>query len=267
MQFSESVRRIGPTVVAAVGIAAAPGALTAQDAESAEEARTAPDPWTATAELSFTSASGNRDLTVFTTGLTLKHRNVELLGLVLNLRARYGSSDGETDIENYHGDLKLDLDPANDWSPFLYMTAERDQTRRLDLRMNSGAGATYKLRRDDGRGEASIGAALLHSYESIRPATPSPPTTHEPHSVRWSFQFDGRQRIRDDVTVTHGTSFEPRVDRFDDHLLALRTTFKVLVTSRIALSLTHEFDRDSTPVSDEIDEHDHLLQAGILVEL
>lgn len=257
-----SAGRLGAAVLMTVAPTAAAGEGHAQVEEQPAEA----DAWAATAGLSFTTTSGNQDLTVFTTGFGLEHRQVELFELTLNLRARYGSSDGETDVENYHGDMKLDLDPSSDWSPFLYTTAERDPTRRLDARLNSGAGGTYKLRRDDGRGRASVSLAVLHSYEAIQ-REPSDPAPASPHSARWSFQLDGRQDIREDVSINHKTSFEPVYDDFADHLLSLRTTFKVVVTSRLALSLSHQYDRDSTPASDGIETDDQLVQAGILVEL
>lgn len=241
-------------------------ALAWAPAVAAQDSTAVPDAWDATAQLSFTNASGNRDVTVFTTGFTLRHRRTERYAFELNVRARYGSSEGETDIENYLGDLKLDLAPARPLSPFVYTTAERDPVRRLDARVNTGAGARYKLNRADGRGDASISVALLHSYEATDAGALAPGEDPTTTNARWSFQLDGQQQIREDIAITHKTTFEPVAREFGDYLLKLRTTLKVVVTTRIALSISHEFDRESVTPPD-VEEHDQLVNAGILIEL
>lgn len=221
------------------------------------------DRWAAAAELTFTDAGGNQDLTVFTTGFTLRHLRVELFAFELKLEARYGSSGDERVSETYRGSINVDIGPQRRWTPFIYSRAERDPFRRLDARVSSGAGGKYRLYRGEKIGDASVSMALLHSYEAVA-GTDSPAEVQQ--TARWSLQFDGRRILNDGVTLSHQALYQPIYDRPDDYLLTLDTGVKVLVTQRIALSITHEYSRDSTPAPG-VGSDDRLLKAGIIVEL
>lgn len=221
-------------------------------------------PWSATAELSFTDASGNQDLSVLTTGLDLERAGTGPYGLQLALQARYGSSENTRIFENYKGEANIDLAPSSDrWSPFIHSTGERDVVNRLNLRFNSGAGVRYRLYRADDQGDAALSLAMLYSYEAL---TNESAPMESSHRARWSLQLDGRQEIRDGVTVSHRTHFQPTHRELRDYLISTETTFKVLVTSRVALSISHELERDNEPPAG-VDKDNRLLKAGILVEL
>ncbi|HEY8379160.1 MAG TPA: DUF481 domain-containing protein, partial [Nannocystis sp.] len=60
--------------------------------------------------------------------------------------------------------------------------------------------------------------------------------------------------------------YEPVVDDVGDYLFTFDAGLKVLVTQRIALSVTHEYNQDSTP-AEGVGEIDRLLKAGIIIEL
>ncbi|HEX6940075.1 MAG TPA: DUF481 domain-containing protein [Longimicrobiales bacterium] len=219
------------------------------------------DRWAAAAEFSMTATSGNQEVTVLATGFSLRHLRHELFDLQLKLEASYGSSNGERVVENYQGTFNFDIGPNHRWSPFLYGTAEHDPFKRLDVRVNSGAGAKYRVYRADNRGEASLSLAVLHSYEALTTAGLEPTT-----SARWSLRLTGRQQIRDGVMLSSEALYEPVYNDVSDYLLALDAGLKVLVTQQIALSVTHEYNQDSTP-AEGVGEIDRLLRAGILIEL
>jgi putative salt-induced outer membrane protein len=256
-RFAVLPRLLLPAVIAFAGLARpAPALAQAQPQEV--------DRWQGTAEFTLTDASGNQDLRVLTTAFMVRHRIPDLLGLELRLQARYGSSEGERVAESYRGSLNLDLLPAGRWSPFVHSTAEHDPFRRLDVRINSGAGARYRLYRAGNRGEAAVSLAMLHSYESLMATTSSPGSQTE--FARWSFQLTGRQQFGNGVTVTHSTHYQPVYDELGDYLLNIDTGLKVLLTRRVALSISHEFDRDSTPAAG-VQRDDRLFKTGVLFEL
>lgn len=251
----------------AFGVTAAP--LAAQETET-EEATTEPaqaavDPWTASVEFAFTAASGNQNFNVLTSEIVLGHTSGDLYDAELRLQARYGSTEGEKLAKAYQGGIDIGLRPLGHWSPYIFSTAEHDESKLLDVRVNSGAGAKYRLARADGRGEAAVGLALLDSYEVL--ATQLDQTNH---IARFRLGLDARQELREGVSVLHTTRFEPQADALDNYLLSVDTTMKVLLTGRVALSVSYEFDRDATPAvaeNVEIEKDDHLLKAGVLVQL
>lgn len=242
-------------VIAAITIWLLPSAALARQDEG--EPR-----WGASTELTLTDASGNQELTLLTTAFTLRHLRSEIFSMELNLQGRYGSSDGEQVAENYKGRLSLDLAPMRRWSPFLYSHAEHDPFRRLALRMSSGAGARYRLYREPNRGEASISLAMLHSYEAISPRESETVTNR----ARANFGLNGSYRVREGVTFTHRTEFQPIVDQVEDYHLTLESVLRIRVTNHVALTISHEYNRESMPATD-IHPDDRLIKAGVQVEL
>lgn len=253
-------------VLLALGAPVAPLAAQETPTDTTAEAVRAPvDPWTASVEFAFTAARGNRDFSVLTSEVVVGHTSGDLYDAELRLQARYGSTEGENLAKAYQGGIDIGLRPLGRWSPFIFSTAEHDESKLLDVRINSGAGAKYRLARADGRGEASVGIALLDSYEAL-----AGELTEPEHLARFRLGLDARQELREGVSVLHTTRFEPDANAPDDYLLSVDTSMKVLLTSRVALSVSYEFDRDATPAVTEtleIDKNDHLLKAGVLVEL
>lgn len=229
--------------------------------EQLEQADQAPR-WASVTELTLTDASGNNDMTVFTTGFTLRHLRTELYSFELQLQGRYGASDGEQVAENYKGSLTFDFAPGSRWSPFLHTTAEHDPFRRLDVRMNSGAGARYRLYREQNRGEADISVAMMHSYEALR----NEGITATTNRARWNVRVNGSRRVHEGVTVSHRTQYQPIVDQLGDYLLTMETGLRVHLNNHVALSVSHEFNRDSMPAAD-VHPDDRLLKAGVQVQL
>lgn len=236
-------------------------ALVIPEWSAPEEAAQAPR-WAAVTELTLTDASGNNDMTVFTTGFTLRHLRTELYSFELQLQGRYGASDGEQVAENYKGSLTFDFATGSRWSPFLHTTAEHDPFRHLDLRMNSGAGARYRLYREPNRGEADISVAMMHSYETLQNEGIAATTNR----ARWNVRVNGSRQLHEGVTVSHRTQYQPIVDQLGDYLLTMETGLRVHLNNHVALSVSHEYNRDSMPVAD-VHPDDRLLKAGVQVQL
>src|SRR5690606_1474453 len=99
------------------------------------------DRWKISAEMSFTDQSGNKVLRLLTGGLRLSHLEESEFKLDASLQSRYGKSDGEVVARNHYASVSFDHHPQNPWSPFVSLEAERDEFKRLDLRLSGGAGA------------------------------------------------------------------------------------------------------------------------------
>ena len=248
-------------VLAAARVAAAQSGPSAEQDTATESSTEPTDRWAAAAEFSMTAASGNQNMTVLATGFTLRHLRKEIFDLQVKIQARYGSSGGEQVIENYQGTFNFDIGPRHRWSPFIYSTAEHDPFKLLDVRINSGAGAKYRLYRAEDGNEASLSLAMLHSYEAL--ATVGARTTN---AARWSVHLTGSQRLADGVTLSSQARYEPVVDDIDDFLFTFDAGLKVLVTQRIAVSITHQYNQDTTPAQG-VGEIDRLTKAGIIIEL
>lgn len=231
------------------------------DPAAKQEPAPKPDRWRAAAELTLTDSRGNQDVRVFTTAFTLEHRQRELFKLVLKSQARYGRSEGHRVAENYRASLDVDLSPGAPVAPFLHTNAERDPFKRLDLRMNSGAGARFSLYARPDTGNLSVSLGILHSYETTAAAIDGVSQT-----ARVNAQVQAMRKLTDDVTFSHQSQYQPVYGTIEDYLLTTNTSLRVLLTRRVALSVSHEYDRDSRPAQD-VRRDDRLLKAGVLIEL
>jgi hypothetical protein len=245
-------------VVIPLAIAGAPTLASGQ--EAVIDAK--PDSWSAVVDLAFSGASGNDQTVLLTTGFKVAHLRTELFEMELSGSVRYGRSEGREVARNLKSGLKMDVLPAARWSPFISVTGERDPFRRLDMRSNSGAGLKFAFWRAP-HGSASISGAVLHSYENYTYSAEAPLETR--HGARWSWRFKGHRTLSERIRVENTTLYQPVWDHSSEYLLDMATSIRVPMTTRIALSLSHSFERDSRP-PEGVRKDDHLVKAGLTIE-
>lgn len=210
-------------------------------------------------------------LRLLTGGLNVTHLQRSEYRLDGSFRSRYGRSEGELVARSHVASLAFDFQPEADLTPFLLTDAERDEFKRLDVRLSSGAGAKRVLSRTaNGQEQASLSVAMLHSYERIAPIPPdagqpvigSPETSH---LARWSFRGRGNYEVRDGITFRHTTYFQPLWDEVADYLLRSDTGMKILLTERLALSVEYQLKRDARPPAG-VEPDDRLLTTGLIID-
>lgn len=236
-------------------------AVTLATPANAQEQDTADvDLWGSTLDLAVTSASGNENLTVITSDLNLTRLVPDIVEIVAAGRNRYGESGDSVVARNFKGSLRFNFRPQGHWAPSLFADAEHDPFKRLDLRLNAGGGAQYTITRSETR-QAAISGAVLYSYENLAPPAGSTVETSE-ENARWKWQFEGRQQLTEGMEVTQNTEYQPVWDRANDYLLEAETTLRVRLTSNLALTLSHVYQRNSTPPSG-VRADDQLIRMGV----
>lgn len=260
MKFRRSVPALGS--VLACGIA-----LFFPSTAAARQAGAQPEPaakrWEARVDFGLTAASGNQELTVLTSGVRLTHLRTESMEFELTGQARYGRSEGTEVARNVRGGLRVDLQPQAVWSPFLFMTAERDPFRRLDLRANGGAGVKRVLT-NTGQSNLSLSVAALYSHQQLR-SEPDLPAEPREQMARWSWRLKGRHDLESGVRLEGVVFYQPVWDRAADYLLDADAAVRVRLSERLGLNVTYTYNRDSTPPTD-VRPDDHLLQVGFSVD-
>ena len=72
--------------------------------------------------------------------------------------------------------------------------AERDPIKRLDLRLNGGAGATFTPFQGNDRRSATISLGLIYSYENLSSAEPESAGPDPRFLSRWNLRVQGQQQ-------------------------------------------------------------------------
>lgn len=223
------------------------------------------DRWDLSTDISLTEQSGNRVLRLFAGGLKFSHREKKRYRLDGRLQARYGRSEGEVVARNSYGLLAFDLHPDAHWSPFLSAEAERDPIKRLDLRLNGGAGATYSPFRGKSDLTATMSMGLLYSYENLSSASAEKPEPDPRFLARWNLKAQGKKEIQSSVTLNMLSLFQPAWGEADDYLLRTEAGAKVSLTKRLALSVVYQLNRNSQP-PEGVEPTDRLLKTGFEVD-
>lgn len=240
------------------GSAAAQQTPTAPD--STAPRRAAVERWKTAIDLGFASSSGNSDLISLTTGFKVRHLQTRHFKLEWSASFRYGESGGVVVARNLQSQLDFDAGPDARVAPFLFLAAERDPFRRLDLRARSGSGARYRLYRTE-KGEASLRLAAQYSREHFTAAA-----AREPNSDGgWSAGFRAQQQIGDALRIENTTSIDPVFEDASDYTLDVKSKLSTRVTEHVAIALTHTYAFDSTPV-EGVGRTDQRLQAGLTIE-
>ena len=226
----------------------------------------APDRWDLSTELSLTDQSGNRVLRLFTGGLKFAHREKKKYRLDGRVQSRYGKSEGEVVARNSYGSLAFELHPDGHWSPFLSAESERDPIKRLDLRLNGGAGATFTpYRGKTPPGSATLSVGLIYSYENLSSADATAPQPDPRFLARWNVKAQGQQKLQSSVTLNLLSLYQPAWGEMEDYLLRTEAGAKVSLTRRLALSVEYQLNRNAQP-PEGVEPNDRLLKTGFVVD-
>jgi putative salt-induced outer membrane protein YdiY len=229
-------------------------------AEAAPEPAEEPDRWAASVDLGFASSSGNSDLTSLTTGLRLKHLQTRLFKLEWSVAFRYGESQGTVVARSLQSKVDFDVGPSARVAPFVFVSAERDPFRKLDLRARTGSGVKYTFYRET-PGEASVRVAAQYSRENFTSAAAQSPRT----DGAWSMELKGNRGLGDNVRLENTTTFTPVFDDFADHNLDVASKISSRITKHLALTLSHAYGYDSTP-AEGVGRTDQRFQAGLTID-
>lgn len=239
---------------------ALPVSLAAQAASSDTPDRAQ---WTLGGELSLTELSGNRSLTLVTSGLNAKRLATDGATLEAQVAARYGTSNGDVATENYRVEFSARLRPVGRLSPSFRIAANRDPIKGLDFRLSLSAGATIDLLSAGDR-ELQLGVALLADREH-RDLAAGSDLERRVTFTRFDLRLRTRIPLREAVTLEHQTVVQPVANRPADYLLTTRSSIQVFLTRQFALQTSYLLERDATPLPSVEFKDDRTLTVGVLV--
>jgi uncharacterized protein DUF481 len=207
----------------------------------------APDLWRAQLELGFNGSSGNSSFGILRTGGALSRLQTETYEFEISALVRYGKSEERVIADDMRSTIKFDWKPASDFSPFTFVTASRDQIRKIDVRVNGGAGAKWTFVRTEGeRTKASFSLAATADYEDF--ALEAGSTEEETrNTLRWSTRLKLDHTFGSGAKISHVTFWQPKADGFSDYIVEMTNTLSTKLLSNLALAIEHEFIHDAVP--------------------
>ena len=203
------------------------------------------DSWQTQLELGFNGASGNSSFSVLRTGGSVKYLHTDMADFEFSALLRYGESEGKVISNDMRSTLKFGWKPQSDFSPFVFVSARRDEIRKLDSKIDGGAGAKWTFFR---RGDSKIslsGGALLE-YENYQLAAGS--TDPESETVfRISARLNLDHTFASGATIQHTMFWQPEAGDFGDYNIEMTNSVSTQLLSNLALALEHEYLHDEVP--------------------
>ena len=230
-----------------------PVPATGQDAEDE------PDRWATEVAFALNTSGGNERLTILTSEVGLSHLETSLYEASFGARFRYGRSEGVEVAQNLRGSATVDLWPQAGWSPFLFATAENDPFKKLEARLNGGAGVKRTFWQEEWS-EVSLSGAVLYSYENLEVIESLGNGVSE--TARWSWRGRARRQFGEGRRLEQIVFYQPEWDEFGDYLLESHTSGRWSLTRSLAFFTTFIYERDSTPAP-EVGPEDWSLAVGL----
>ena len=203
-----------------------------------------PDLWRTQLDVGLNSASGNTSFTTLITGISLKRLETETLELQLSANYRYGKSDGNTIADLFQTQLKLDINPTDVWSPFLFASTERNPVRRVDLRAAGGAGLKFTNWRTE-RGKTSVSLASIFDYENLKADETT--LVEVEKTLRWSARAKVNLYFGDGAEYELVVFHQPVWDDLSDYYFNIDTSLKVPLAAGLSMVARYQFRHDETP--------------------
>lgn len=208
----------------------------------------APDVWSSRIELGINGSTGNSSFAVMRAGGSVTRVNTELYELELSGLARYGRSEERTIANDQRATLKFDWRPDAEWSPFAFISASRDELRRIDMKVHGGAGAKWTFLRQ-GSLKASYSLAALLDHEDLR-LEPGAGIPEVSSVARWSARLKVDHTLGSGATFQHVTFWQPHMTDFGDYLVEMSNSLSTPLTDALSLVVEHEYLHDQAPPPD-----------------
>lgn len=203
------------------------------------------DSWQAQLELGFNGASGNSSFSVLRTGGSLKYLHAKVAEFEFSALRRFGKSDGKIISNDMRATLSFDWKPQSDFSPLVFVTASRDQIRKLDAKVNGGVGAQWTfLRRDQSKISLSTGVLLdYENYDIVEGSADAGSET----AFRLSARIEVEHEFGSGTKFGHVTFWQPKAADFGDYNIEMTNSLSTRILSNLALALEHEYAHDEVP--------------------
>lgn len=241
----------------------APAAPAAPAAPSAPAPQTPPpprSPWRLGTEVAFTDMSGNRQIQLFQSTVTIARQVPETFNFDLKLEGRYGESNHQEAAKAAAAHVRCDWTPRALVSPFLGLDAEYDHVRKIDARLSGGVGVNLNLSYQD---PTRITLALGFIEEYVNYAATTVP--NEVSDTRFHARIAVVHILRPGVQAELNGKYQPATGHLWDYLFKADGALRVALTTRLAWRTTYSWNRDSTPAPG-VRSDDRTLTTGLLIQ-
>jgi len=219
-----------------------------------------PTPWRLGTEIAFTDISGNRQLQLFQSTVTVARRSPQTFNFDLKLEGRYGESNHQEAAKAAATRVRLDWTARALVSPFLGFDAEYDHIRKIDARISGGMGINFNVVRRDAT-HATLSTGVVEEYVNYA----SPTSPEHLSDTRYSLRVAYVHTVRPGVQIECNLQHQPAADRLWDYLFKADAALRVALTARLGWRTTYSWNRDSTPASG-VKPDDRTLTTGLLIQ-
>jgi len=209
--------------------------------------------------VAFTDISGNRQLQLFQSTITVARQSPQTFNLDLKLEGRYGESNHQEAAKSAAARVRLDWTPRALISPFLGVDAEYDHIRKIDARLSGGVGVNLNIvYRDATRSTLSLGVV----EEYVRYAA----TPDEVNDTRLLARLALLHTVRPGVQFEFNAKYQPSTAHLWNYLFKADGGLRVALTNKLSWRTAYLWNRDSSAPSRGVKMNDRTLTTGLLIQ-
>jgi hypothetical protein len=217
-------------------------------------------PWRLGTELAFTDISGNRQLQLFQSTVTIARQMPETFNFTLKLEGQYGESNHQEAAKSAAAHCRLDWTAHALVSPFLGLDVEYDHVRLINARVSGGVGVNFNLSYREPT-HATIAFGLIEEY--VNYAAPTVPS--EVNDTRFHARLALLQTLRPGVQVEFNAKYQPATARLWDYLFKADVGIRVAITNKLSWRTAYTWNRTSAPPAG-VRPDDRTLTTGLLIQ-
>ena len=163
----------------------------------------------------------------------------------------------ETNFE-INGGAKLDVFQYGVWSPFLACEMLTNKYKGYDFKVSGLVGVKYRIYTIPDFCDYSISAALVYDWTDFTDETQLPNNNY-----RVSLRPKIKQKLGENLTLTHTTFFQPSVLDFGDFIITSVTKLETKITKKFFIDISFTYDYRSRIPAENYRKNDILTEVTI----
>ncbi len=215
--------------------------------------------WKAKAELGSSFYSGNVNKFDLRSKGNISHVD-SLFELSAFYKTIYAENNHVQNNEEYSGGFKFDYLPQSRFSPFVVLSAYRNDFKNIRQRLSSILGAKYVYFQSE---KSNYSLSVAGQYDMEHYVAESP----DKNKIRLSIRPKIKLKIGQTAYFQNITFFQPNVQNWADYIINSSTSLTTKITKAINLKLSYEIEYVNEPTKEGLLKTDQAFLASLVFKI
>ncbi|MCK5536664.1 MAG: DUF481 domain-containing protein, partial [Bacteroidales bacterium] len=214
--------------------------------------------WEGEAEIGFSYFSGNINIIDLRSEGRIVHED-SVFEYTSFYKAIYAEAENIQSNEELSGGVKFDYLPNSKFSPFIVLSAYRNDFKNIHLRLSGVIGGKLLVYKSE---KANYSISMAYQFD----AEDYLEETEDENKMRLSIRPKIKQQIGESIYFEHISFFKPNLRDFQDYTVLSSTSITNKITKKIHLKISYEYEYVNEPTKADLLQTDQVLMASVKIE-